>query len=687
MFNCIGPVRKVLLVVAVSCISHVNAYELTTSTVDGDGAGSHNIIAVDRDNHFVHIVYFDETLRDLMHAVLDDSGGWQIQTIDDSPGSVFDLDLYVDTNGTAHVAYIKSGPELVYAERKGNLWSKRVIYNWINSWNQYLQVAVSADLQGHAYIVYHKDFNFLEMAYEDRDTPYPFTWTTLSGLSYRASWSGIDMDVIHAGTGGDPKVSILYRQYNANIIKLLTYDLSDSSWNEDTVIDFGPWFPGPTIPNANPPFSLSYDYANNNHHVGYLWVDDPTAGCFSCGIRNAYYVHSTGMGWSTPELVSVQGFPENIRYLSDIKITTTDEPVFAAVGANDPNAYYARKVGANWQADGTDDNSRSLHALQLDLDDCNNLHISAHDSLIPYDTSDDKLTYIAGVLDSQSNGCVIQPSQPPSGSPGFSSNSCKVVRTSYTERPRLDCDFFNLHAIAQVRICHLGGGSCSFHGAENAKQRSRAEMAAYDRVASNITEILGGSTWPSKSKIKDLKNSIEKMFGQQHLLNKETAATIDSLSDQESKDDFLHTLATLMHQASLAESIPEQVSVDVDRGTWVSADLNNIARLTMRDVSSAGSLTLDVVSEREEVKPPRGGSVLWPAAVYKFSFSGGQGKSGYTDINLNFSGLGYSDAEKVRIYEVGKGFIRDVTTQVDTERGIVSGRVRALGSYVLIEHL
>ncbi len=45
-----------------------------------------------------------------------------------------------------------------------------------------------------------------------------------------------------------------------------------------------------------------------------------------------------------------------------------------------------------------------------------------------------------------------------------------------------------------------------------------------------------------------------------------------------------------------------------------------------------------------------------------------QKKTGYTDINLNFSGLGYRDSEKVLIFEISQGYIRDVTTQGEIAR-------------------
>lgn len=217
-------------------------------------------------------------------------------------------------------------------------------------------------------------------------------------------------------------------------------------------------------------------------------------------------------------------------------------------------------------------------------------------------------------------------------------------------------------------------------------ERSRAEADTFRRVADITTDLLNNSELPRRSSIDDLRDDIEKLFEQHNLLDAGNAAAIKTISRNMKRHELLHTLARLMHKASLAESLPEPVSLEINTGAWVSSDLDNIAWLSMRDVNRAGTLTLEISDEKGQIKLPSGGSILWPAAIYEFNFSGAQGDSGYTDISLNFSGLGYGDAGKVRIYEVGKGLIRDVTTQVDTEREVVTGRVNTLGSYVLVEH-
>lgn len=683
---------NVLFLFAFSIFSQVYAYELNLTTIDNGEAdvGFYSAIGVDPVRHNVHTVYYDRTNHTLKHAELDHTGAWKILIIDDSNNfwTQGHIALHVDRYGTVHVAYVLARSRVMYAKKKrGGAWSKTEIDRFNLHTAAVSQVDIDVDNAGQPYIVYINGQREIKIAYEDREF-LSTRWVFVSDPRFSTAWGGFDMDLIQTTFNAAPKVNLVYllKTDNELKLKLLSYDTLTSTWSEQNVVDFGPITPGQPALNASPPFSMSYEHHGGTHHVSYNWQTLPASSCYACGYTRAYYVHSTATGWTTPELLS-GFFADNIRYISRLRLTTNGEPVIVAENT-DHNIYYARKSGGIWNVGSTQYQEPYEHTPtqpSFALDSCNNIHVGAYDYFLGSLFAPRSLVYILGVQSPGNNNC--EPKAPSSSSSsGYSQakRECREVFTSYTELPRLECDFMNVIAV-KADLCPFNN-KCSFEGIKFARKASSAKAKAYNNMATLMSKALSRSRKSPDKTFKKIHKSLDVLKPVN--VDKATMKRAKSrLSKKASTNEVIYTIAKIIHKASFAEAVPKPVTTKVNKGKWVAVEMKNMAWLSMRDVTKAGDLKLEIIDEQEKIKPPKRGTLLWPAAIYKFSFTGKQDKAGYTEISINFAGLGYRNTEKVRIFEVGKGFVRDITTHVDTQRKVVTGKTGKLVSYVLIETL
>lgn len=710
-------IRKCFLVFTIlffsllSTVKNVCAYEFEFTHVDESGdVGEHNAIAFNKaDNNSVNIAYYDDTYNKLKLATLGKSGEWVTSIINDTPGInvAYSMDMTTDNSGTIHLAYMKFSSinkKLIYAKKRkygSQAWEETEIEAWQGN-HEGGYVSIEVDKQGNPYISYGGEYNKLQLAYKDKTTPYPYSWTIApfyraDGISIHIKYGGADLNIYQASATDEPEVRIAYYDNRVHDINLLTYSVLTTEWDEETVKEITH---NPGVLYGNPA-GVRYVYTGDKHHILYTRRihegNLPEPECPpDCTQPKAYYIESTASGWTEPsnpieninepsDIFELWNLPTSIKS-ARISTLSDNRPIIFLNGSS--RLHYLIKNGNSWDWSKVGDflyGQHPVYNFSLDIDTCDNIHVSSYEDWSYSDGYDGKLVYQHGVLDSSNKSCDPDKTSSSSGSSGYSSGKpCRAEFTSWTELPRLVCDFMYLKKAACLTV------GCGFHGEYADTIWRGANRNAY-KSTENFLKVIQNN---NKKKIKAAISSVNKAFRNipkfdVNIIRKSKSKkqSKDLLLRKNTRDEMINYVAKAMYEISFDSAVPKQVRKKVSAGKVLSIDMNNIAWLAFKDIKKGGEIKLSIQKENGKLNPGKKTSLLWPAAIYDFDFKGELAKGGYVDITINFAGLGYRNPENVRIYEVKKNIVRDITSQIDPERKIVTGRTNNIDSYILVENI
>jgi hypothetical protein len=145
-------------------------------------------------------------------------------------------------------------------------------------------------------------------------------------------------------------------------------------------------------------------------------------------------------------------------------------------------------------------------------------------------------------------------------------------------------------------------------------------------------------------------------------------------------------LAKSANEMALNLAVPKLSPVKVGTGQYSAVDFNGVAWLGFRGLSKAGRASLQMIpglpAKTEKYKAG------WPVAHYQFEFSGSLAKDGFVDVHLYIGRVNHAGPlSDLRILEWDGKNYRDITTNVDQQRGIISGRTKKLGKLVVLSLL
>jgi len=146
------------------------------------------------------------------------------------------------------------------------------------------------------------------------------------------------------------------------------------------------------------------------------------------------------------------------------------------------------------------------------------------------------------------------------------------------------------------------------------------------------------------------------------------------------------TMATLTRALNALEldwRVPKLSPAEVKAGKHSTVDFHGVAWVAMSDVRTPGKALLRL--EPELPATAMGFTTTWPAASYAFDFSGELAKDGYIDVSFHTAGIRFEGPPStLRILEWDGKAYKDITTHVDSKRGIVTGRTTRLSTFVLV---
>jgi hypothetical protein len=150
-----------------------------------------------------------------------------------------------------------------------------------------------------------------------------------------------------------------------------------------------------------------------------------------------------------------------------------------------------------------------------------------------------------------------------------------------------------------------------------------------------------------------------------------------------SKDLKLGKLAKAVNAMELDQSVPSLPASKVRAGRYSAADLNGVAWLVFHDVEKNGEVTLRIRNELPA--SPQGFAPGWPIASYEFEFSGAFSEGGYIDLSFFIGGMNFGEMPSpLRVFEWDGKSLKDVTTNLDLRRGVISGRSNKLATYIVM---
>ena len=103
----------------------------------------------------------------------------------------------------------------------------------------------------------------------------------------------------------------------------------------------------------------------------------------------------------------------------------------------------------------------------------------------------------------------------------------------------------------------------------------------------------------------------------------------------------------------------------------------------LRNVERDGEVSLRVLPGLPAW--PKGLVPSWPMATYEISFTGKLAAQGYLDISFYIGGLDLRGSpSQVRLLAWDGEKFTEVPSKVDVERGVLSGRARRPGTFVIV---
>jgi hypothetical protein len=128
---------------------------------------------------------------------------------------------------------------------------------------------------------------------------------------------------------------------------------------------------------------------------------------------------------------------------------------------------------------------------------------------------------------------------------------------------------------------------------------------------------------------------------------------------------------------------PADSTAKVEAGDYSSVDLNGIALTVFHNVETSGTVSLKLKSGLPAFA--KGMHPAWPIFSYEIEFSGKLVKDGFLDISFFIDGISLAGRiSDLRLLEWDGRTYRDITTHVDSARGIITGRTARPATYVFM---
>jgi hypothetical protein len=143
------------------------------------------------------------------------------------------------------------------------------------------------------------------------------------------------------------------------------------------------------------------------------------------------------------------------------------------------------------------------------------------------------------------------------------------------------------------------------------------------------------------------------------------------------------TLTKALSALELDWRVPTLSSAEVNAGKYFAVDFQSVAWVAISNVRKPGKATLRL--EPELPAAATGFTATWPVASYAFDFSGELAEDGYVDVSFHTAGIRFEGpSSALRILEWDGKAYKDITTHVDSKRGIITGRTTRLSNFVLV---
>lgn len=142
-------------------------------------------------------------------------------------------------------------------------------------------------------------------------------------------------------------------------------------------------------------------------------------------------------------------------------------------------------------------------------------------------------------------------------------------------------------------------------------------------------------------------------------------------------------LAQVMNAMELDLSVPSIPTMKVRAGKYSAVDFRGVAWAAFRNLKGTGEVSLAI---RDGLPASaRGFMPAWPIASYDFAFTGTLAKDGYIDISFYIGGMNFAGKlSELRVFEWNGKSYKDIMTNVDLRRGIITGRTNKLATYVIM---
>jgi hypothetical protein len=174
----------------------------------------------------------------------------------------------------------------------------------------------------------------------------------------------------------------------------------------------------------------------------------------------------------------------------------------------------------------------------------------------------------------------------------------------------------------------------------------------------------------------------EAPMGPYYLPDVKRAVLQELRSAKTAKAALKESIAEALHALELDASVPALAPALLPAGAYSAADFAGVAWIGLKDVKRAGRATLRVEAglpaETDGVFAP------WPMVTYRFAFDGELGADGYADVSLYLGGLHLAaPLAELRVLQWDGNEYIDVTSGVDSTRGVIMARSNRLSSYIV----
>ena len=142
-------------------------------------------------------------------------------------------------------------------------------------------------------------------------------------------------------------------------------------------------------------------------------------------------------------------------------------------------------------------------------------------------------------------------------------------------------------------------------------------------------------------------------------------------------------LVEAVNAIELDLSAPHKSEAKIKAGKYSAVDFDGVARVVVNNVQKSGKATLKI--KHGLPASAKGMLPAWPIASYEFSFTGALAKNGYLEISFYIGGISLAGRiSNARLLQWDGKRYKDITTHIDSERGIITGKTNRLSTYTIM---